>query len=134
MAQPRCGNPDMKVPYKVDTVNYDDEMGFSIEAGFTSTSTDSTTTADSIEEAEELYKERLGDGIIEKELNRRKRFVVIAGVPTWISPPWNFTFPITAGFQDYSPKMTNAQQDAALEYCLTVSVFSIPQYTFSMIS
>ena len=56
----------------------------------------------------------------ERLLTRRKRWDLIDGVPFW-TPEFNFVMPITVGFLDYSSKMGQADQDAALVHCLTVS-------------
>ena len=56
----------------------------------------------------------------ERLLTRRKRWDLIDGVPFWTSE-FNFVMPITVGFLDYSSKMGQADQDAALVHCLTVS-------------
>ena len=54
---------------------------------------------------------------------RQKRWAKIKDVPLWTDPEHGFTLPLTIGFRDYSTKMAPAEQESALLYCASVSIF-----------
>jgi len=66
----------------------------------------------------------------DNRLVKKQSYVKISEVPTWDSPEYNFQFPLTIGYRNYSTKMSKSDQIAALLHCATVGsaadVYSLP--------
>lgn len=132
MSKARCGNKDTNKPmkiadlidgsFKVDEEEEVEDMEDveELEVETTSTTSTTSTTMSTLLDGTDSSKQKEEAAQSEEQLVRRKRFVQTAGVPTWVSPEFNFQFPITVGFKDYSDKMSPTEQDAALVYCATV--------------
>ena len=106
MKKPRCGNRDRKTPVRASTDTKDK----------TSTPEDYDVIVPAVANN--------GSQSEEHQLTRRKRWDIIDGSAFWTSA-FGFEMPITVGFLDYSSKMSQADQDAALVHCLTVSTITV---------
>ncbi|KAF6038719.1 hypothetical protein EB796_002975 [Bugula neritina] len=56
----------------------------------------------------------------DNRLVKKQSYVKISEVPTWDSPEYNFQFPLTIGYRNYSTKMSKSDQIAALLHCATI--------------
>ncbi|XP_067943615.1 matrix metalloproteinase-14-like [Watersipora subatra] len=59
-------------------------------------------------------------GMSKKNINRGKRWAALYDIPLWNNPVNGIPFPLTIGFKNYHPNMTEADQDEALLHCATM--------------